>query len=70
MAEPTPGELMRAQGRFVLFVASLLQGSEIVKRDEFGRLLAVFAATVRETEPAEGDILAEWAAGLDQNASN
>lgn len=54
-------DLAGAQGKLVVFLASLLQRADVVSVAEFGRLLAVFADTVKETEPAEGTILAQWA---------
>jgi hypothetical protein len=54
-------DLAQAQGKLVLFLASVLQSAGGPPRDEFGRLLAVFAQSVAETSPAEGAILAGWA---------
>lgn len=54
-------DLEGAQGKLVVFLASLLQRADVVSVAEFGRLLAVFSDTVKETEPAEGTILAQWA---------
>ncbi|MDR3474368.1 MAG: hypothetical protein P4M09_22190 [Devosia sp.] len=61
MVDPTPGELMRAQGQLVAFLASLLQRRGVLKVEEFAQLLQVFADAVAETDPGEGDILAYWA---------
>jgi hypothetical protein len=54
-------DLAQAQGKLVLFLASVLQSAGGPPRDEFGRLLAVFAESVGETSPGEGAILARWA---------
>nr|WP_316629447.1 hypothetical protein [uncultured Brevundimonas sp.] len=53
--------LVVAHGKLVALVASVLQGAGVTTTDEFSRLLAIYAATVSETEPAEGEILALWA---------
>jgi hypothetical protein len=66
-------DLARAQGKLVLFLASVLQSAGGPPRDEFGRLLAVFAESVSETSPDEGAILAGWAdlvAGVGANGSS
>jgi hypothetical protein len=57
-------DLAGAQGKLVMFLASLLQRAGIVETAEFGALLLVFADSVRETDPGQGDILAEWASAL------
>ena len=54
-------DLADAQGKLVLFLASILQRAGGPPRDEFGRLLAVFAESVAESSPGEGAILARWA---------
>ena len=54
-------DLAQAQGKLVLFLASVLQGAGGPPREKFGRLLAVFALSVAETSPGEGAILAGWA---------
>jgi hypothetical protein len=62
-------DLADAQGKLVLFLASILQRAGGPPRDEFGRLLAVFAESVAESSPAEGAILTRWAdlvAGADR----
>ena len=56
--------LAGAQARFVLFLASLLHRERVIAGPEFGALLATFAATVSETDPGEGAILAGWAAAV------
>ena len=66
MADPTPAELMRAQGHLVAFLASLFQRRGVVKRAEFSSLLQTYADLVAETDPAEGAILAAWAAVVRQ----
>jgi len=57
-------ELIGAQGKLVVFLAVLLQRSNIVSTAEFGQLLAVFAETVAEADPGEGDILSGWATAV------
>lgn len=54
--------LIIAHGKLVAMIARLLEASGVTTTDEFARLLAVFASTVSETEPTEGEILALWAA--------
>jgi hypothetical protein len=54
-------DLAQAQGKLVLFLASVLESTGGPPRDEFGRLLALFAQSVTETSPGEGAILATWA---------
>jgi hypothetical protein len=58
--------LVVAHGKLVALVASVLHGAGITTTDEFARLLSVYAETVGETEPAEGEILALWAETVDQ----
>ncbi|MBV9509348.1 MAG: hypothetical protein JO303_03590 [Caulobacteraceae bacterium] len=48
----------------MLFLASLLHRERVIAGPEFGALLATFAATVSETDPGEGAILAGWAAAV------
>ncbi len=57
-------DLAGAYGKFVMFLASLLQRAGVVETVEFADLLATFAATVNETDPGEGRLLALWAAGV------
>jgi hypothetical protein len=56
------GPLIRAQGKLAALMAGVLENAGIMPTEEFGDLLALFAATVAETEPQEGEILALWAA--------
>jgi hypothetical protein len=53
-----------AHGTLLALLASVLEAAGITTRDEFARLLSLFAATVAETEPDEGEILALWAATI------
>jgi len=55
------GDLAGAQGKLVVFIASLLERGGVVQTAEFANLLAVFAETVSETRPGEGALLAAWA---------
>jgi hypothetical protein len=57
-------DLAGAQGKLVVFLAALLQRSNIVSTAEFGQLLAVFADTVAEADPGEGEILSSWATAV------
>jgi hypothetical protein len=50
-----------AQGKLVLFLASLFERAGVAPMAEFAALLEMFAQTVGETEPAEAAILAQWA---------
>ena len=54
-------QLILATGKAMALVAAMLQRGGIVTAEEFGGLLAVFAVTVAEDEPEQGDILAVWA---------
>ena len=62
MVDPTPGELMRAQGHFLVFLSSLLERRGVVAPGELANLLGLYADVVAESEPGEGAILAFWAA--------
>ncbi|MGC1302451.1 MAG: hypothetical protein WA840_08755 [Caulobacteraceae bacterium] len=62
------GPLIRAQGKLAALFASVLESAGIITADEFGDLLALFAATVAEASPQEGEILALWAATILGNA--
>jgi hypothetical protein len=62
MVDPTPAELMRAQGHFMVFLSSLLERRGVVAAGELATLLQVYADVVAESEPGEGAILAFWAA--------
>jgi hypothetical protein len=55
-------DLVGAQGKLVVFLASLLQRAGVVKTGEFASLLHTFALAVTETDPEEGSILAAWSA--------
>jgi hypothetical protein len=55
-------DLVGAQGKLVVFLASLLQRAGVVKTGEFAAMLDTFALTVTETNPQEGSILAAWSA--------
>jgi hypothetical protein len=58
------GALIRAQGKLAALFTSVLESAGIITTDEFGDLLALFAATVAEANPQEGEILALWAATI------
>ena len=62
-------DLVGAQGKLVVFIASLLQRAGVARMDEFGELLAIFADTVADTEPGEAAILQRWAADLREISS-
>lgn len=61
---PSPEDLAGAQGKLVVFIASLLQRSAGVRTSEFAALLDVYAATVAETAPGEAALLAAWSADV------
>lgn len=61
---PTLEDLTSAQGKFVVFIASLLQRSGVVTTAEFAALLDLYAASVAETEPKEAALLAAWSASV------
>jgi len=57
-------DLAGAQGKFAIFIASLLQRAGVTPMVEFADLLGVFAETVAETDPGEAKILKGWAASI------
>ena len=57
-------DLAGAQGKLVMFLASLLARAGVVETAEFAALLSTFAETVAETEPGEGALLAAWSADV------
>jgi hypothetical protein len=59
-------DLAGAQGKLVVFLASLLQRAGVVPASEFADLLEIFASSVAETQPSEGAILAGWATAARQ----
>jgi len=59
---PSIDDLVGAQGKFVAFVAVILERSGVAEVNEFAALLDTFADTVVETDPEQGRILAGWAA--------
>jgi hypothetical protein len=61
LTAPDDCYLVRAQGKSVAFLASLLQGRGLLTADEFAALLNAFAETVGESKAREGEILAYWA---------
>ena len=54
--------VLRAQGMFAAFVATLFQRAGVISAEEFGRTLGIFAVAASPEDPKEGDILALWAA--------
>jgi hypothetical protein len=62
--------MVGAQGKLVMFIASLLQRAGVVEIAEFAALLAAFAATIEETDPGEGRLLAYWASCVAQAKTN
>ena len=54
-------QLILATGKAMALIGAMLERGGIVTAEEFGGLLAVFAVTVAEAEPEQGDILAVWA---------
>ncbi len=57
-------ELVAAQGKLVVFIASLLQRADVARMEDFASLLGAFAETVEETEPGEGALLQSWASAV------
>ena len=64
MTAPSIDDLVGAQGKFVIFIASLLQRADVASMQEFGKLLSLYAATVADTDPGEAAILKRWAAAI------
>ena len=54
-------QLILATGKAMALIGAMLERGGIGTAEEFGGLLAVFAVTVAEDEPEQGDILAVWA---------
>jgi hypothetical protein len=54
--------IVRAQGAVLALVGTLLEREGIVPLGEFGRLLGLLAVITAETDKAQGDVLAVWAA--------
>jgi hypothetical protein len=63
-------DLAGAQGKLVMFLASLLARAGVVETAEFAALLSTFAATVEETDPGEGRLLAAWASCVASTTTN
>lgn len=68
MVSASVDDLAGAQGKFMLFVASLLQRADVAPIGQFSRLLKIVAMTVEETSPEEAKILRSWAEGLQIDA--
>lgn len=60
--------LAGAQGKLVVFIASLLARAGVAEQSEFASLLATYAQCVSETDPAEGRLLSGWADGVSGTA--
>jgi hypothetical protein len=56
-----PDDLAGAQGKLVVFLASVLQRAGVVQMGEFANLLGIFADTVADTDPNEAALLKAWA---------
>jgi hypothetical protein len=54
--------IVRAQGAVLALVGTLLEREGIVPLGEFSRLLGLLAIITAETDKAQGDVLALWAA--------
>lgn len=61
---PDYRELAAAHGKFVVFLASLLQRADVARMEDFASLLATFAETVQETDPGEGALLQSWVSAV------
>lgn len=57
-------DVVGAQAKFAVFVASLLQRHGVAQLSEMAELLDMFAQSVAESEPGEAAILAQWAAAI------
>ena len=57
-----------AQGKAFALIAAVLQRTGVVSVEEFGQLLGVFAVTVSEDDPDQGEILAVWASIVKDSA--
>jgi hypothetical protein len=68
--EGSDNDLAGAQGKLVMFLASLLARAGVVETAEFAALLATFAAIVEETDPGEGRLLASWASCVAATSPN
>jgi len=56
---------IQAQAQFVRLVAQVLDRADVLAATEFRELLGLFAVTVGEADPAQGRILAFWAASVE-----
>ncbi len=61
--------LIAAQGKLVAMFAMLLDRERILKASELGNMLATIATITAQETPAEGEILAIWAAGVQDVAA-
>ena len=70
MTAPSVNDLAGAQGKFAIFIASLLQRADVASMREFGELLRLYASTVADTDPGEAATLRGWAATIGETAAN
>jgi len=57
-------DILGAQAKLVVFIASLLARAGVSQQLEFAALLETFAASIAETQPGEGALLTNWAQGV------
>jgi hypothetical protein len=62
------GDIAPAMCWALALVAAMLQRGGVISVDEFANILGIFAVTVGESEPDEGEILALWAGIVKESA--
>jgi hypothetical protein len=61
MVETDNSDLVHATGLAISLIGMLLEGREILPKGEFSRHMANLARVTADTDPAQGDILEQWA---------
>lgn len=62
--------IIAAQGKLVALFAMLLERERIMKASDLGGMLGTIAAVTARESPAEGEVLAIWAAGVQDVAAS
>ena len=61
--------LVRAQGDWLAFLATILEREGVIVSDDLARLLSEFATLTAADRPAEGRILSFWASYLQDTSA-
>ncbi len=64
-----PLALVRANGQLVALLATVLSRAGLLSVEEFAAMLGAYAASIGESTPVEGQILAAWAAAVSDLAA-